>query len=131
MFLLLRASSPVMFRAHRWRENCLYFNAWKLLRLNFLNCNYKSRSIEYNCNWSWHHALHLKKKTFSIFENLLKTSGTTTRISGCLKIPLTSMRVDRLASCESIVPRFQTSSIVWTLISDLKALKEIQYNSFW
>ena len=112
MLLLWRASSPVMFRAHRWRENCLYFNAWKLLRLNFQNCNYKSRSVEYNCNWSWHHTLHLKKKTFFIFENLLKTSGTTMKISSCLKIPLTSMRVDRLASCESIVSRFQTSSIV-------------------
>ena len=116
MLLLWRASSPVMFRAHRWRENCLYFNAWKLLKLNFLNCNYKSRSIEYNCNWSWHHTLHLKKKTFSIFENLLKTSGTTTKVLSCLKIPLTSMRVDPLASCENILPGFQASSIVLLLL---------------
>ena len=35
--------------------------------------NYGSRLIEYNCNWSWHHILHLKKKTFPIFENLLIT----------------------------------------------------------
>ena len=28
----------------------------------------------------------------------------------CLKIPLTITRVDHLASCEKIVPRFQTSS---------------------
>ena len=74
--------------------------------------SYKSRSIEYNFDWCWHHTLHLKKKTFPIFENLLKTSGTTTKVLSCLKIPLTSMRVDRLASCENIVPMFQTSSMV-------------------
>ena len=28
-----------------------------------------------------------------------------------LQIPLTSMRIDRHASCENIVPRIQTSSI--------------------
>ena len=44
-----------------------------------------------------------------IFENFLKTLRTTTVLS-CLKIPLSSMPVDRFVSCESIVPRFQTSS---------------------
>ena len=43
-----------------------------------------------------------EKKTFPIFENLLKTLGTTMEVLGCLKIPL--------ASCEKIVPRFQTLS---------------------
>ena len=106
MFLLWRASSPVIFRAHKWRENCLYFNAWKLLRLNFLNCNYKSRSVEYNCNWSWHHTFHLKKKTFFIFENLLKTSGTTTRISGCLKILLIRIWwLDARYRIEEMIPK--------------------------
>ena len=87
---------------------CRFFQFW----LIFPNRNYKSRSMKYNFNWCWHHTLHLKKKTFPIFENLLKTSGTTTKVLSCLKIPLTSMRVDRFASCENIVPRFQTSSIL-------------------
>ena len=43
---------------------------------------------------------------------LLKTSRTTKSVLGCLKIPLTSVCVDRLASCENIVSRFQASSIV-------------------
>ena len=30
MFLLLPASSPVMFRVHKWREHFLYFDEWKL-----------------------------------------------------------------------------------------------------
>ena len=51
-----------------------------------------------------HRTLPLKKKTFSIFENLLKISGTTTKVLSCLKIPLTSMRF--IASCENVVPRF-------------------------
>ena len=83
-----------------------FFHFW----LIFPNRNYDWHSIEYNFNWCWHHTLHLKKKTFPIFENLLKTLGTTTEVLSCLKIPLTSMRVDHLASCEKIVPRFQTSS---------------------
>ena len=60
--------------------------------LIFPNQNYQSRSKEYNFNWCWHRTLPLKKKRFSIFENLLKTSGTTTKVLSCLKIPLTSMR---------------------------------------
>ena len=58
-------------------------------RLIFLNQNYQSRSIEYNFNWCWHRKLHLKKKRLPIFKNLLKTSGTTTKVVSCLKIPLT------------------------------------------
>ena len=54
---------------------------------------YKSRSIGYNFNWCWQHALHLKKKTLPIFENLVTTSRTTTKVVSCLKIPLTSMCV--------------------------------------
>ena len=54
--------------------------------------------------------LPLKKKKFSIFKNLLKTSETSTKVFSCLKIPLTSMRF--IASCESVVPRFQTSPIL-------------------
>ena len=72
--------------------------------------NYQSRSKEYNFNWCWHRTLPLKKKRFSIFENLLKTSGTTTKVLSCLKIPLTSMRF--IASCENVFPRFQTSPIL-------------------
>ena len=86
---------------------CRFFQFW----LIFPNRNYKSRSMKYNFNWCWHHTLHLKKKTFPIFENLLKTPGTTTVLS-CLKIPLASMRVDRFASYENIVPSFKTSSIL-------------------
>ena len=63
-----------------------------------------------NFNWCWHRTLPLKKKRFSIFENLLKTSGTTTKVLSCSKIPLTSMRF--IASCENVVPRFQTSPIL-------------------
>ena len=81
-------------------------------RLIFPNQNNQSRSIEYDFNWCWHRTLHLKKKRFPIFENFLKTSGTTTKVVGCLNIPLTSMRVDCFASCENVVPRFQTSSIL-------------------
>ena len=78
--------------------------------LIFPNQNYQSRSKEYNFNWCWHRTLPLKKKRFSIFENLLKTSGTTTKVLSCLKIPLTSMRF--IASCENVVPGFQTSPIL-------------------
>ena len=83
-----------------------FFQFW----LIFSNQNYQSRSKEYNFNWCWHRTLPLKKKRFSIFENLLKTSGTTTKVLSCLKIPLTSMRF--IASCENVVPRFQTSPIL-------------------
>ena len=51
---------------------------------------YKSRSIGYNFNWCWQHALHLKKKTLPIFKNLVTTSRTTMKVVSCLKIPLTS-----------------------------------------
>ena len=43
---------------------------------------------------------------------MLKTSGTTMKVFRCLKIPLTSMRVDCFESCKKIVLRFQASSIV-------------------
>ena len=78
--------------------------------LIFSDRNYMLCLIDYNFNWYWHHALHLKKKTFPIFENLLKTWDTATKVLSRLKIPQTRRRVDRLASCENIVPRFQTSS---------------------
>ena len=68
---------------------CRFFQFW----LIFPNRNYKSRSIGYNFNWCWQHALHLKKKTLPIFENLVTTSRTTTKVVSCLKIPLTSMCV--------------------------------------
>ena len=83
-----------------------FFQFWFI----FLNQNYQSRSKEYNFNWCWHRTLPLKKKRFSIFENLLKTSGTTTKVLSCSEIPLTSMRF--IASCENVVPRFQTSPIL-------------------
>ena len=95
--------------------------------------NYQSRSKEYNFNWCWHRTLPLKKKRFSIFENLLKTSGTTTKVLSCLKIPLTSMRF--IASCENVVPRFQTSPILpfpphtWTVL--LIPLKKLFYSQCW
>ena len=47
-----------------------------------------------------------------IFENLLKTFETITKVLNCLKIPPTCMRVDRLSNCENIVPRFQTPLIL-------------------
>ena len=52
-----------------------------------------------------------EEETFPIFENLLKTSGTTTKAMSCLKISLSSMRVNRFVSWENIVPRFQTSTL--------------------
>ena len=52
-----------------------------------------SRSIEYNFNWCWYHAPHLKKKTLPVLENLVITSRTTTNVVSCLKISLTSMCV--------------------------------------
>ena len=68
-----------------------FFQFWFILP----NQNYQSCSIEYNFNRCCHHTLHLKEKTFSIFENLLKTSRTTTKVLSCLKTSLTIMRVDR------------------------------------
>ena len=88
-----------------------FFQFWFILP----NQNYQSRTKEYNFYWCWHHTLHLKQKRFPIFENLFKTSGTTTKFLSCLKIPLTSMRVDGFTSCENFVPRFQTSSILPSL----------------
>ena len=66
-----------------------FFQFW----LIFPNRNYKSRTIGFNFNWCWQHALHLKKKALPIFENLVTTSRTTTKVVSCLKIPLTSMCV--------------------------------------
>ena len=83
-----------------------FFQFW----LIFLNQNYQSRSKEYNFNLCCHRTLPLKKKRFPIFKNLLKPQGKTTNVLSCLKIPLTSMRV--ITSCENVVPRFQTSSIL-------------------
>ena len=92
-------------------------------------------SIEYNFNWCWHRTLHLKKKTFPIFENLLETSGTTTKVLSCLKIPLASMRVDRFASCENIIPSFKTSSILSPLPTPRTGLyiplKKLFYSQCW
>ena len=65
---------------------------------HFPNRNYKSRSTENNLNWCWHHTLHLKKKTFPTLENLLKTSGTMTKVLSCLKITVASMHFDRFTS---------------------------------
>ena len=96
---------------------CIYFNRRVMSRrkvvyrrffqfwLISLNRNYKWHALEYNFNWCWHHTLHLKKKTFSIFEKLLKTSRTTTRVPSCLKILLTSMRVGVLIALQ-FFPRF-------------------------
>ena len=81
-----------------------FFQFW----LIFTNKNYQSRLKEYNFKWCWHRALPLKKERFPFFENLFKTSGTTTKVLSCLKIPLTNMRF--IASCENVVPRFQTSN---------------------
>ena len=85
--------------------------------------NYQSLSIEYNFNWCWHDTLHLKK-TIPIFKNLLKIPGTTTKVLSYLKIPLITIRIDRFASCENVILRLQTSSILplpllhpWSLTS--------------
>ena len=88
----------------------LFFQCW----LIFFSQNYQSRSKEYNSNWCWHRTLHLKKKKIPYLENVLKTSGTTRTVLrySCLKILQTSMCVDCFASCENVVPRFQTSSIL-------------------
>ena len=83
-----------------------FFQFWFI----FQNQNHQSRSKEYNFNRCRHRTLPLKKKGFSIFENLLKTSGTTTKALSCMKIPLTSTHF--IASCENVVPRFRTSPIL-------------------
>ena len=85
--------------------------------LIFPNRNYQSCSIEYNFNWS----LMPTSCTSSEEENIpdlrkmVKTSRTITW-TWTLKVLLTSMRVDRFASCENIVPRLQTSSILLPLL---------------
>ena len=85
-----------------------FFRFW----LNFPNRNYRSRSVEYRFNRCWHHTFHLKKKTFPIFKNLLKTSETATTVPGCLKIPLTSMRVVCIAPCKLWEHRPQVPDLV-------------------
>ena len=61
-------------------------------------------NISYHFNRYGHYTLHLKEKTFLILENLFKTSGTSTKVF--------SMHVHGCASCENILPRFQTPSVV-------------------
>ena len=67
-----------------------FFQFW----LIFPHRNYKSCLIEYNFNWCWHHTLHLKKKTFPIFKNLLKSLGTSTKVLSCLTIPCPNPTAD-------------------------------------
>ena len=47
------------------------------------------------------------KKTFPILENLFKTTGISTKVFLCLKIPLTSTYTGHFVSCENIIPRFR------------------------
>ena len=85
-----------------------FFQFW----LIFPNQNYQSRLKEHNFNWCWHRTLPLKKKRFSILENLLKTSGTTTKVLSCLKIPLISMRfIAKLWERRPQVPELANSSL--------------------
>ena len=88
---------------------CRFFQFWLL----FPNRNYKSRSTEYNFNWCRHHALHLKKTIFFVFENFVITSRTTTTVVTSLKIPLTSMCVVVRTSSPGFRPRqfFPTSPL--------------------
>ena len=81
-----------------------FFQFW----LIFLNPSYQSHSKEYHFNWCWHRTLPLKKEKILYLRKF--ASGTTTKVLSCLKIPLTSMRF--IASCENVVPRFQTSPIL-------------------
>ena len=81
--------------------------------LIFSDRNYMLCLIDYNFNWCWHHALHLKKKTFPIFENLLKTLDTATKVLSRLKIPQTRRRVDRLASCEAWLNLYINKTYQW------------------
>ena len=98
---------------------CRFFQFWLL----FPNRNYKSRSIEYNFNWCWYHALHLKKTTLLIFENLVTTSRTMTTVVTCLKIPLTSMCVVvRTSSPGSRLRQFFSTSPPLELV--FQSLKE-------
>ena len=99
-----------------------FFQFW----LIFPNQNYQSRSKEYNFNWCWHRTLPLKKKRFSIFENLLITSGTTTKVLSCLKIPLTSMRL--IASSR---PRQFFPSLPTRRTGILIPLKKLFYSQCW
>ena len=78
-----------------------FFQFW----LIFPNPSYQSHSKEYHFNWCWHRTLPLKKEKILYLRKF--ASGTTTKVLSCLKIPLTSMRF--IASCENVVPRFQTS----------------------
>ena len=98
---------------------CRFFQFW----LIFPDRNYKSRSIEYNFNWYWRHALHLKKKTIPIFENLVTTSRTTTKVVSCLKILLTSMCVVvRTSSPGSRLRQFFPTSLPHELV--FKSIEE-------
>ena len=74
----------------------------------FSDGNYHSGTIKYNCNWCRHQTLHLRKKTFPVFENLFKTSGAPRKVLSFLKIPLISMHIDHIASFENITTRSQT-----------------------
>ena len=69
------------------------------------NRNWQSFSLKYRLNRYWHHTIHLKKKTFPIIKNPLKTLWTSTKVLSSSKIPLTDF-----ASYENIVPLFQISS---------------------
>ena len=61
-----------------------FFQFW----LIFPYKNYQSHSKEYNFNWCLHHARHLKKKRFPIFENLLKALRITTKVLSCLALQI-------------------------------------------
>ena len=82
---------------------------------------------------NWHRTLPLKKKRFSIFENSLKTSGTTTKILSCLKIPLTSMRF--ISSCETSSPGSRPRQFFPSLPTSrtglLIPLKKLFYSQSW
>ena len=61
---------------------------------------------KYYFNWCSHHHTTFEEKNIPHLENLLKPSGTLTRVLSRLKIPLINMRV------EDIVPRLQPPSIL-------------------
>ena len=77
--------------------------------LYFKNC--QSHSVEYNFNWCWHLTLLLKKRRFPIFQNLLKTSGTTKVLTAAwrycwLACVLIALQVVRMLSPDSRLSQF-------------------------
>ena len=119
----VRSASSVVTEAHTILEHCFtdsqfsgeystierwYLNSKSFMVVSLILARFRKFvvSIEYHFNWYKHHTLYLKK-TFPILENLFKTTGISTKVFLCLKIPLTSTYTGHFVSCENIIPQFR------------------------